>query len=87
MIARRTLLKELGHQLTQPTATVSRALAGVPSVSSATQQRGRELANSLNFQLNLSVSVGRRGCTGVIVPALTGYFSLELLHNITKFRY
>jgi LacI family transcriptional regulator len=86
MIARRTLLKDLAQQLNLSIATVSRALAGVPSVSPATQQRVRELANSLNFQVNLlaaGLRRGRTGVIGVIVPALTGHFFPEVLHSIT----
>ncbi len=86
MIARRTLLKDLAQQLNLSTATVSRALAGVPSVSPSTQQRVRELANSLNFQVNLlaaGLRRGRTGVIGVIVPAFTGHFFPEVLHSIT----
>jgi len=67
-------------------STVSRALAGLPSVSPATQRRVRELARSLNFRLNIlaaGLRKGRTGVIGVIVPRLTGHFFPEVLHSIT----
>ncbi|OGX82099.1 LacI family DNA-binding transcriptional regulator [Hymenobacter coccineus] len=85
MAARRLSIKDLATQLNVSASTVSRALAGLPNVSQATQQRVRELAGTLNFQPNSLAAGLRRGSTGVIgviVPRLTGHFFPEVLHSI-----
>lgn len=66
MAARRISIKDLAKQLNLSTATVSRALAGLPSVSQATQQRVRNLAHTLNFRINILAAGLRKGSTGVI---------------------
>ena len=79
-------IKDLARQLNISSSTVSRALAGSPNISQATQQRVRDLASTLNFRVNLLAAGLRRGSTGVIgviVPCLTGHFFPEVLHSIT----
>lgn len=86
MAARRISIKDLARQLNLSASTVSRALAGLPSVSQATRQRVRDLAHVLDFQINILAAGLRKGSTGiigVIVPGLTGHFFPEVLHSIT----
>lgn len=86
MAARRISIIDLAKQLNLSASTVSRALAGLPSVSQATRQRVRDLACTLDFQINILAAGLRKGSTGiigVIVPCLTGYFFPEVLHSIT----
>lgn len=78
-------MKDLAKQLSLSTATISRALAGSPSISQATQQRVRELAHALDFRVNMlaaGLRSGRTGVIGVLVPRLTGQFFPEVLHSI-----
>lgn len=84
MVARRIFIKE-AKQLNLSASTVSRALAGLPTISQATQQRVRDLACTLNFEVNILAADLRKGRTGVIgvVLHLTGHFFPEVLHSIT----
>lgn len=86
MATRRISIIDLAKQLNLSASTVSRALAGLPSVNQVTQQRVRDLAQTLNFQINSLAAGLRKGRTntiGVIVPRLTGDFFPEVLHSIT----
>ncbi|WP_033344445.1 LacI family DNA-binding transcriptional regulator [Catenuloplanes japonicus] len=59
------------------TATVSRALRGLPMVSEATRQRVLEAATRLGYIASPSASRlagGRTGCVGVVVPRITRWF-------------
>ena len=86
MATHKLSIKDLATELGVSASTVSRALAGLPSISPATQRRVRELAHTLNFRPNLlaaGLRTGRTGVIGVVVPCLTGHFFPEVLHSIT----
>lgn len=79
-------MKDLASALGLTVPTISRALAGHPDVSQATQQRVRELAQEMNYRPNRLASGlrnGRSGIIGVVVPHITGYFFPEVIHAVS----
>jgi DNA-binding LacI/PurR family transcriptional regulator len=66
------------------TATVSRALRGLPNVSPSTVARVRQAAESLNYVVSSSASglaSGRTGAIGVVVSTLTRWFNAAVVEG------
>jgi LacI family repressor for deo operon, udp, cdd, tsx, nupC, and nupG len=66
------------------TATVSRALRGMPSVSEDTRRRVREAAARLDYVVSpqaSSLASGRTHAVGVIVPHVTRWFFASVVHG------
>ena len=69
------------------TATVSRALAGKPSVSPATRARVEQAAKDLGYVVSSSASSlasGRTRNVGVVMPFLTSWFYMTVLHGAQR---
>lgn len=67
------------------TATVSRALRGLPNVDEATRQRVREVATHLDYVISPSASrlaSGRTGSVAVITPAVSRWFFATVLSGV-----
>ncbi|WP_375387005.1 LacI family DNA-binding transcriptional regulator [uncultured Amnibacterium sp.] len=67
------------------TATVSRALRGLPNVSPVTRQRVQEAADALGYIPSPSasgLSSGRTGAVAVVVPSLTRWFFTEVVEGV-----
>ncbi len=64
------------------TATVSRALRGLPNVDAATRDRVKEIASSLDYVISPSASrlaSGRTGSIAVITPHIARWFFSEVI--------
>lgn len=67
------------------TATVSRALRGLPNVDEATRQRVRDVATHLDYVISPSASrlaSGRTGSVAVITPAVSRWFFATVLSGV-----
>jgi len=67
------------------TATVSRALRGLPNVSEATRERIREVADQLGYVASSSASglaSGRTHTMGVAVPSVSRWFYTTVLEGV-----
>ncbi|TDB78634.1 LacI family DNA-binding transcriptional regulator [Micromonospora sp. KC721] len=70
------------------TATVSRALRGLPTVSAATRQRVLAAAEKLEYAVSPSASRlagGRTGTVAVVAPRLTRWFFATVVEAIEEF--
>ncbi|WP_035780830.1 LacI family DNA-binding transcriptional regulator [Arthrobacter sp. H14] len=66
------------------TATVSRALRGLPTVSELTRQKVLRAADSLGYVISSnasSLSTGRTNAIGVVVPAINKWFYSSVLEG------
>ncbi|GAB3520529.1 LacI family DNA-binding transcriptional regulator [Arthrobacter monumenti] len=66
------------------TATVSRALRGLPTVSEPTRQKVLRAADSLGYVISSnasSLSTGRTNAIGVVVPAINKWFYSSVLEG------
>ena len=64
-------IKDVADAAGVSTATVSRALRGLPNVDTMTRQRIQKIATDLDYVISPSASrlaSGRTGCIGVITP-------------------
>ncbi|KAB8159475.1 MULTISPECIES: LacI family DNA-binding transcriptional regulator [Streptomyces] len=67
------------------TATVSRALRGLPNVSAATRERVLRAAEELSYSVSphaSSLASGRTGTVGVVVPFVNRWFYSQVLAGI-----
>ncbi len=67
------------------TATVSRALRGLPNVDAATRARVKQVASSLNYVISPNASrlaSGRTGSVGVVTPQVAGWYFSTVLSGI-----
>lgn len=67
------------------TATVSRALRGLPNVDEVTRQRVRDVATHLDYVISPSASrlaSGRTGSVAVITPAVSRWFFATVLSGV-----
>jgi DNA-binding LacI/PurR family transcriptional regulator len=67
------------------TATVSRALRGLPNVSDATRERIREVAEELGYVASSNASglaSGRTHTIGVVVPSVSRWFYTTVLEGV-----
>ena len=64
------------------TATVSRALRGLPNVDGETRERVKKIASSLDYVISPSASrlaSGRTGSIAVVTPYIAGWFFSEVI--------
>ena len=67
------------------TATVSRALRGLPNVSVSTRERVQDAADALGYVPSPTASAlssGRTGAVAVVVPSLTRWFYTEVVEGV-----
>ena len=72
------------------TATVSRALRGLPTVSAATRRRVLAAAEQLDYRVSPSASRlagGRTGTIAVVVPRITRWFFGTVVEAVEEFLY
>ncbi|MGW4500691.1 LacI family DNA-binding transcriptional regulator [Micromonospora sp. NPDC004336] len=70
------------------TATVSRALRGLPTVSAATRRRVLAAAEQLEYAVSPSASRlagGRTGAIAVVVPRITRWFFATVVESVEEF--
>ena len=67
--------------------TVSRVLNSRPDVDDVTRQKVLEIIEEFNYSPSYSaksLSTGKRNLIGLIVPSLSSYFSLEIIHGVAE---
>ena len=67
------------------TATVSRALRGLPNVDADTRARVKQVALSMDYVISPSASrlaSGRTGSIGVVTPQVAGWYFSTVLSGI-----
>jgi LacI family repressor for deo operon, udp, cdd, tsx, nupC, and nupG len=78
-------LEDVAARARVSTATVSRALRGLPNVADTTRQRVEKAARDLDYVANRQASglaTGRTGSIGVVVPFLGKWFFSEVLAGL-----
>ena len=78
-------IKDVADAAGVSTATVSRALRGLPNVDSVTRQRIQKIATDLDYVISPSASrlaSGRTGCIGVITPHIAAWFFSTVLSGV-----
>lgn len=79
-----TSIKDVAREVGMSTATVSRALRGLPRVSEDTRSRVLEAARRLNYVASptaSSLASGRTRAVGVVVPFVTRWYYGEVIHG------
>jgi LacI family repressor for deo operon, udp, cdd, tsx, nupC, and nupG len=79
-----TSIRDVAREAGMSTATVSRALRGMPSVSDDTRRRVLEVAARLDYVISpqaSSLASGRTHAVGVIVPHVTRWFFASVVHG------
>jgi len=75
-------IKDVASAAGVSTATVSRALRGLPNVEEATRERVKEVASGLDYVISPSASrlaSGRTGSIAVITPYISRWFFSEVI--------
>jgi len=78
-------IEEIARQTGVSTATVSRALRGLPNVAESTRETVRQAAQRLGYVASSSaaaLATGRTGAIGVAVPTLTRWFYAAVVEGI-----
>ena len=78
-------IHDVAHAAGVSTATVSRALRGLPGVSDRTREAVRIAAQDLEYVVSLSASnlaSGRTRAMGVIVPSVSQWFYTSVVEGI-----
>lgn len=79
-----TSIKDVAREVGMSTATVSRALRGLPRVSEDTRSRVLEAARRLNYVASphaSSLASGRTRAVGVVVPFVTRWYFAAVIHG------
>lgn len=79
-----TSIKDVAREVGVSTATVSRALRGLPRVSEETRDRVREVARRLEYTPSpqaASLVSGQTMAVGVVVPYVTRWFFASVIHG------
>lgn len=79
-----TGIKDVAREVGVSTATVSRALRGLPRVSEETRRRVLEVAERLEYVASphaSSLASGRSSTVGVVVPFVTRWFFGSVVHG------
>lgn len=79
-----TGIKDVARELGVSTATVSRALRGLPRVSPETRDRVLEVANRMGYVASphaASLASGQTHAIGVVVPNVTRWFFGSVVHG------
>jgi LacI family repressor for deo operon, udp, cdd, tsx, nupC, and nupG len=79
-----TGIKDVARELGMSTATVSRALRGLPRVSPETRERVLEVANRMGYVASphaASLASGQTHAIGVVVPNVTRWFFGSVVHG------
>ena len=79
-----TSIKDVAREVGMSTATVSRALRGMPRVSEATRRRVLEVAERLDYVASphaVSLASGQTRAVGVVVPFVTRWFYGSVVHG------
>ncbi|MDO8309753.1 MAG: LacI family DNA-binding transcriptional regulator [Actinomycetota bacterium] len=78
-------IKDVADAAGVSTATVSRALRGLPNVDSATRERIQRIAGELDYVISPSASrlaSGRTGCVAVITPYIARWYFSTVLSGV-----
>jgi LacI family repressor for deo operon, udp, cdd, tsx, nupC, and nupG len=79
-----TSIKDVAREVGMSTATVSRALRGMPRVSEATRRKVLEAAERLDYVASphaVSLASGQTRAVGVVVPFVTRWFYGSVVHG------
>ena len=79
-----TGIKDVAREVGVSTATVSRALRGLPRVSPDTRERVLEVANRMGYVASphaASLASGQTHAIGVVVPNVTRWFFGSVVHG------
>lgn len=79
-----TSIKDVAREVGMSTATVSRALRGLPRVSEKTRSRVLEAARRLDYVASphaSSLASGRTRAVGVVVPFVTRWYFAAVVHG------
>ncbi|MDR0783889.1 MAG: LacI family transcriptional regulator, partial [Propionibacteriaceae bacterium] len=79
-----TIIDDVAQRAGVSTATVSRALRGLPNVSATTRQRVQQIAEELGYVPSRSAAAlasGRARSVGLVVPAISRGFFATLLEG------
>ena len=79
-----TSIKDVAREVGMSTATVSRALRGLPRVSEETRTRVLEAARRLDYVASphaSSLASGRTRAVGVVVPFVTRWYFAAVVHG------
>ncbi|MGN6132335.1 MAG: LacI family DNA-binding transcriptional regulator [Nocardioidaceae bacterium] len=79
-----TSIKDVAREVGMSTATVSRALRGMPRVSQETRDKVRAAAARLDYVASpqaASLASGRTHAVGVVVPHVTRWFYASVVHG------
>jgi DNA-binding LacI/PurR family transcriptional regulator len=80
-----TSIDDVARAAGMSTATVSRALRGLPNVSDATRARIRDIADELGYVASSNASglaSGRTDTLGVVVPSVSRWFYTTVLEGV-----
>ena len=79
-----TGIKDVANELKMSTATVSRALRGLPGVSDTTRERVRQTARALGYVPSPSaarLASGQTNTVAVVVPWVTRWFFASVVQG------
>jgi LacI family repressor for deo operon, udp, cdd, tsx, nupC, and nupG len=79
-----TSIRDVAREVGMSTATVSRALRGMPRVSEATRRKVLEAAERLDYVASphaVSLASGQTRAVGVVVPYVTRWFYGSVVHG------